>query len=728
MKTKHKILSVLAIMAILAGLWVVVAAPASAAVVPLAIGTVNVAPSTANSVAQYTVPVTIGNGTGAGVTYVAGTDYFEVLFPEGTQMPGSFDRTSVTVAVGTTVGNPAQSPVIVAARKVRVYLPATTLSGGAFANLVTGDTAIITFTSNANIKNPTVASATKYAITVNSSQESAVTSVAYAITQSLVVTPSHGGRGTTITVSGSGFSGTLTILNINIVKFMVNPLDQDAYIAVSQTPSASDGTFTVDITATSPNFLAGSNYIVVKDGTGAMFPAPSSTMNFTLDPSIVANPTSAGAGANITITLVDFPSGDTFGAGSVTLQGIPCAVGILAGATLPVTLPLASAGLGVGSTTLTVTSNQGHTASTSFSVLGRPTQVSPATAAIGATVTLQGQSYHAGGYIKSITLAGISLFSDTTGNRSDSILVDASGNFVASVVLNGIEALQTNVGQAILVADDVSNKGGALFTIMPRAITISPTSSAIGSVVNVSGTGFRVNGYANVSYTLSGAAISALSVFATCDGSGSFATTITVPTTAAIPSTNTITAVDNVNTALTVSVSHKVPGAAITVSPTSAAIGTMVTIKGSGFAAYKTLSSLLLGIDDVRPSPTPYTDANGSFTTTVMVAGQPLGTVAVTAKVGTTTATTALTIVAAGGANTVTAGLAAIDGKYDQVWTLDAGTWEGYDPSDVANADFNTVAPGMALYIHTTEAVDNVSLGGITRDLVAGWNLIGWVS
>jgi len=718
MKTKHKILSVLAIMAILAGLWVVVAAPAGA--VTMAVGTINVAPSTANSVAQYTIPVTVQG------TYVAGTDYFEVLFPEGTQMPASFDRTSVTVAVlGTsTVGNPAQAPVIVAARKVRVYLPATTLSGGAFLNLGPNDTAIVTFTSAANIKNPVVASAIKYAITVNSSQEAAVTSAVYAITQSLVVTPSHGGRGSIVTVSGSGFSGTLTIMNAVI------PANPASYVAVNQTPAASDGTFTLDITVTSPSFVAGPNFIVVRDGTGAMFPTPGTNMNFTLDPSIVASPTAAGAGANITITLVDFPSVDTFGAGSVTLQGIPATTTVVSATTLSVALPLASMGLGVGNTTLTVTSNQGHTASTPFSVLGRPTQVSPSTASIGATITLQGQSYKAGGYIASITLAGISLFSDTVpvSTNASPIQIDASGNFVASVVLNGIEALQTNVGQTILVTDNASNKGGALFTIMPRAITISPTSSPIDSVVNVSGTGFRVNGYVNVSYTLAGAATSALAVFATCDGSGSFATTIKVPLTAAIPSTNTITAVDNVNPALTVSVSHKVPGAAITVSPTSAAIGTMVTIKGSGFAAYKTLSSLLLGIDDVRPSPTPYTDASGAFSVTVMVAGQPLGTVAVTAKVGTTTATTALTITAAGTANTVTAGLAAIDGKYDQVWTLDAGTWEGYDPSDVANADFNTVAPGMALYIHTTEAVDNVSLGGITRDLIAGWNLIGWVS
>jgi hypothetical protein len=76
----------------------------------------------------------------------------------------------------------------------------------------------------------------------------------------------------------------------------------------------------------------------------------------------------------------------------------------------------------------------------------------------------------------------------------------------------------------------------------------------------------------------------------------------------------------------------------------------------------------------------------------------------------------------------VTTRLSPIDGEYDQVWTLDAGTWKLYDPSDVANAEFTTLSPGMAIYVHLTQAVNNVTVGGVVRSGAAGWVLWGWVS
>ena len=731
MKTKHKILGVLTILAIVAALWVVVVSPASAVGVVTATPT----PNTASAAAQYAISFPVG------AAYTAGTDFFTITFPEGTQLPASFDRTTVTVLDNTTgaVGNPAQSPVIVSTNTVRIYIPPTNLSGGVYNGIFNGDTVTVTFTSIAGIKNPTVAATVasgKYTITVSSSQEAAVTSGAYAITRSVVVSPSHGGRGTTITVSGSGFVGTVTFLNM-----YPNPA---APTALSQINAASDGTFVQTLTATAPSFVAAKNLIVCMDGTGAASMTPAyapGASNFNLDPSITVSPTSAPASGTVTVYVYDFPSADTFTAynagppavGSTTVAGILCGGGG-GGAgvsSISITLPNSAAGLSIGATTLIVTSSSGAYAATSLAVVGRPVTVSPSSGAIGSTITIQGQSFHGGGIIKSITIGNVALFTDAAGTADD-IIIDASGNIVASVLLNGVEAMQTGVGQTVMVTDDAANRGGNLFTITPRSITVDPTSSAIGSTVNVTGTGFRADGQTVVQYIRADGTQVGATSYATCDGIGGFITTITVPKNAGlgIPSTNSIKAWDpNAPTTVYASATHKVPGATVSVSPTSGGPGTQITITGSGFAQYATLQTLNLGNVDVRPTTTPYTGSGGTFSVTTVIPDMLAGTYALTAQVSGTSATTSFTVTTTpAGVTTVADGLAPIAGNFDQVWTLDAGTWKLYDPAAPASAEFTTLTPGMAIFVKCTSAVSNVTIGGAVRNLVAGWNLLGIVS
>jgi len=677
-------------------------------------GAVTVAPNTAGSTAQYSIAFFAGCGVGN--TYVAGTDFFTITFPEGTQLPTSIDRTAVTVNDSTTpvVGNPAVAPVVnTVTRTVRVYVPATTLAAGAYGTIADGNAVTITFSSAAGIKNPVVA-ATTYTLTVAGSYsggtpgtEAIATPAAYAIGRYIALSPTHGARGQLISITGGGFIGGITILN--------------GANFISQATAGTDGTFTGAALATAPTFTAGAtNTIVCMDGTGA---ASATTATFTLDPSIAVSPIEAASGTVVTVYLYDFPAIDTFAANAaVTLQGVAGthAAGLAGATSLSVTLP--GAGITSGASTIRVTSSSGAYATTPFTVVGRTVIISPSSGAIGTTVNIQGQNFSPG--LVHMGINGITLGTVPWGPAA-AVDIDAAGNFVIPLVLQGalIEALPAGVGQVLLVTDIHGITGGGLFTITARAITLSTASSGRGTTVTVSGTGFRVNGSVSVSYA------GTILTTTTCDGSGNFTAPITVPLTAAIPSTNTIAATDTARATITATATHSVSSASLSLSAATAAVGSTITVTGTGFAGYTAVTALSIGGLGVLPSPAPNTIADGSFTAAVLVPAMLPGPVAVIATAGGITATASLAVTAAAVVPpTVTASLTPIAGKFDQVWTLDAGTWKLYDPASPATAEFTNLTPGMGIFIHSTEAVSGVTIGGVVRTLVAGWNLVGIVN
>ena len=119
---------------------------------------------------------------------------------------------------------------------------------------------------------------------------------------------------------------------------------------------------------------------------------------------------------------------------------------------------------------------------------------------------------------------------------------------------------------------------------MTPAITLSPTSGNVGSSVIVSGTGFAASSIITITYNGNGI------TYPTSNGVGSFAAMFAVPS--SVPGIYTVQATDGSgNTAYA---SFTVTSG-ITLSPTSGVVGTTVTVSGSSFAASSTITIKFAG-------------------------------------------------------------------------------------------------------------------------------------
>ena len=141
----------------------------------------------------------------------------------------------------------------------------------------------------------------------------------------------------------------------------------------------------------------------------------------------------------------------------------------------------------------------------------------------------------------------------------------------------------------------------AAFTVVARAITISPISGYVGDTVTVSGTGFTASSTVTIYFD----STSVGTVTTTSTGTFSSAT-FTVPE--SYKGAHTVKGTDTGGSSpdVTFTVSPK-----ITVTPASGAVGDILTISGSGFAASSTIT--FYWDSNVEGSTVP-ANAKGSFT------------------------------------------------------------------------------------------------------------------
>ena len=230
-------------------------------------------------------------------------------------------------------------------------------------------------------------------------------------------------------------------------------------------------------------------------------------------------------------------------------------------------------------------------------------------------------------------------------------------------------------------------------------------------------------------YFLPGEPDSDTSARATPDSDGNFSTTIKVPLNASIPSTNRVEVSyeDEGDNAVTETAAHRVPGAAIEISPSSGPGGTIATLTGGGFKAFTTLTLLEVGGTTVQPRPVgPSAGRDGVLQETqVLIPGLDPGTHTVKVLVGEATVSTPFTITdedalppPAADQAPADAFAALIDsGNLIGVFRYDdeTQTYQTYDP-DPANAGFNnldTVNSGDIFWVRLRE--DQTFLGRLLR-------------
>jgi len=325
--------------------------------------------------------------------------------------------------------------------------------------------------------------------------------------------------------------------------------------------------------------------------------------------------------------------------------------------------------------------------------------------------------------------------------------LDDGGSWVAELIIEGNSSTFSASSLQFVAKDTGGATATASVNLVSRKISIDDSESRIGTTVKLNGVGFpatNVTSPKNFRVTIQYGSNNLTSV--TPDTDGEFEVDFVVPTAAVIPSTNTITATIS-GTTSTSTVNHSVPAATTSIAPTSGPSGTTVTVTGTNFRAFRTISDVTIGVLSILPSSSTTTDKDGSFTITGVVPGLPPGIRRVEATVSGVesfasskvtepdvlpTATPAPTPTPAPSVDPA-AGLAPLiaDENLVRVWHFDPSAQDTppgfgcalYDPKPIF-ALANTVArltAGQFYWMAVNEGL-TVTLNGKGRVLFAGWN------
>jgi YD repeat-containing protein len=344
-----------------------------------------------------------------------------------------------------------------------------------------------------------------------------------------------GAVGAAVTITGTNFGSTQ---GSGTVSFNGTAATVSSWSATS-------------IAVTVPSGATTGNVVVFASGVN------SNGVNFTVvpAPSISGlSPATGALGAAVTITGTNF--GSTQGSGTVSFNGTAATVSSWSATSIAVTVPS-------GATTgnVVVFASGVNSNGVNFTVVPAPsiTSLSITTGAVGAAVTITGTNFG------STQGSGTVSFNGTAATVSS-----WSATSIAVTVPSG-----ATTGNVVVFASGV-NSNGVSFTVVPAptVTSLSPTSSAVGAAVTITGTNFgSTQGSGTVSFNGTAATVSSWS-----------ATSIAVTVPSGATTGNVVVFASGVNSN---GVSFTVVGSPIitSLSITTGAVGVPITIVGTNFGA-----------------------------------------------------------------------------------------------------------------------------------------------
>jgi len=433
-----------------------------------------------------------------------------------------------------------------------------------------------------------------YNVTISTDAPDSTTYPAtFTVTPQVFLTSTSGSAGDQVAVSGNGFYPNLAITIY--------------FDGVAQTPTSTvysdySGQFYSAI-ITVPQSYGGAHTITAGDYGGV-----SSGATYSIIPKMTLSASIGAVGSSITISGNGFAPSSTM---SFFMDGTAISVsastnsnGIFSNVAL--VLPATYS----GTHSLMAQDASGNSLTADVSVTAAMT-IGPTSGPVDANVTVTGKGYLAGSNI-TVTYDGANVTTIPSPLTSD-----ANGSFSANFKVPGSAG-----GSHAITASDGTNAISANFVSLSTA-TIKPTSGPVGTTVTASGSGFKANANITITYNNIQAGT------ATANASGSFNTTLAIPSAGTGGHTLVITDQTSTQT-LSFSVT---PDA--NVSSTSGFVGSEITINGTGFGSSKGVT-VKYDSDQVASSTT---DANGTFATSFEAPISKGGDHVITVTDGTNTST-----------------------------------------------------------------------------------------
>jgi hypothetical protein len=458
--------------------------------------------------------------------------------------------------------------------------PSTTAGAGSgIQNIAAGAEVSVTLSSGAGIKNPTEGGGVDiWVFTSAPGDATPVGAPGVVIPRNLTLSAIDGGRGTTLTVTGKGFKdGTTATVWLDTDGDMVR---DGGEIDIGTASVGSDDTFAANISVTVPPFVGGANNIMARDGRNNIATAPAI---FTVLGSVAVTPREAALGDTLTITLKDFTPSTALPATAANLGGVALPIpgtdypDATVGNIVPGTVPSTDAsgevtfativpnGVPTGTQALQFNFAGSGTRRTNMTIKGATISLTPDEVVPNQTVTLIGNGFttnavQANVILGPITIDGAAIPANKI-NEGNPVSVDAGGNWSTSVIIPITSNTTTTGNHELKVTDacqpgvapcNAGREGTAVLKIKPRTLTLDPAVSRLGTRVNVSGNGFpasntkagsEADSTVRIEYGIPGNPINVATL--TPDASGNINGSFSVPLSASIPSTNTVTAFFN---------------------------------------------------------------------------------------------------------------------------------------------------------------------------------------
>jgi hypothetical protein len=423
-------------------------------------------------------------------------------------------------------------------------------------------------------------------VTINDGTYSASTQVS--VVQLLTVTPTSGSVGTTVAVSGTGFSASRTVSitfgGITVATTPANPTT-NSYGSFSASFSVPAGT-------------SHASHIVATDG---IFTA---SVTFTVKAGITLNPASAKVGVPVSVTGSGFTATTTV---SVTFDGTSvgqATTDVNGNFSLSFNVPASPAG------GHTITASDSFESVSATLTLVSSIRLSPSSGTAGSQFTVSGSAFG----------ASTSVIVSFESSQAVTATSDYNGSFTVS-----LSVPNSSGGAHTVTATDGTNTATETFSTLAR-IAFTPVKGQTGAQVTVTGSGFAAGRTVTVRF----ADTAVRNILA--DANGGFSYTLTVPQLNA--GNYNVTASDGSNTAtFTFTIT-----ASVNLNATSGNVGSSLTVTGSGFSGTVTI------LYDGTAVATAVADADGAFSATFNVPASIHGNHIITASDGATKLQTTFTM------------------------------------------------------------------------------------